>query len=123
MNIFHWLTGERHLSAEEVVSAEHDQVESSFSNAFDARFKDYLVKDYPNFIKQTYGDYIRSNYPDISPDAYPARERPGYGLAISGGNRSVPPGFKQGKSLTDPLRDATPQAAAEPERAVLCAAA
>ncbi len=85
MNIFHWFTGERHVSAEDVVSAERDQVESSFSSAFDARFKDYLAEDYPNFIKQTYGDYIRSNYPDISPDTYPARERPGYGLAISGG--------------------------------------
>jgi putative transposase len=44
-------------------------------------------------------------------------------ISIPPSNRSVPPGFKQGKSLTDPLRNATARAAAEPERAVLCAAA
>jgi len=39
------------------------------------------------------------------------------------GNRLPPPGFKQGKSLTGPHRNFTPQAEAEQERLHLCVAA
>jgi len=75
------------LEASDVIAREQDYLESAYGKRFDQQHVDYAATDYAAFVEQQYPEYVRKNYPDIDPDAYPLRhrQRPWYGLALSGG--------------------------------------
>lgn len=73
------------LHADAVVAAERRYIEAAQARAFDGPHQAYLDGDYRNFVEKGYPDYVKAHYAYLDPGAYPARERPCYGLALSGG--------------------------------------
>lgn len=73
------------LSAQDVVLVERARVSAAFSTKFDTENKDYLESDYGDYVQRRYGEYVKGRYDYIDPTAYPAKNRPDYALALSGG--------------------------------------
>ncbi len=73
------------LSADEVMAAERTLIEEKLARQFDTRYQAYLDTDYRDFVDKQYGDYVREHYTYMKPEDYPHKQRPWYGLALSGG--------------------------------------
>ncbi len=73
------------LQVDEVIAREKQYIEAGYADRFDRDNRAYLESDYQTFVNQQYPDYVREHYPEFEPDAYPHRDRPWYGLALSGG--------------------------------------
>ncbi|UTW12161.1 patatin-like phospholipase family protein [Marinobacterium rhizophilum] len=73
------------LSAEEVIAAERRLIEKNLARQFDSKYQAYLDTDYRDFVDNRYGDHVRQHYTYMKPEDYPHKQRPWYGLALSGG--------------------------------------
>lgn len=73
------------INSHTLVDQEKKSVETEFSTDFDKNFKDYLANSYRPHIDSDYKNYVSNFYTYIDKDKHPAKERPNYGLALSGG--------------------------------------
>nr|WP_067294477.1 hypothetical protein [Marinobacterium profundum] len=73
------------LSADEVMAAERKLIEKNLARSFDAQHQEYLKTDYKDFVELQYKEYVREHYTYMKPENYPHKQRPWYGLALSGG--------------------------------------
>lgn len=73
------------LSADEVMAEERKLIEENLALHFDTQYRDYLDTDYRDFVDNQYREYVREHYTFVKPEDYPHKERPWYGLALSGG--------------------------------------
>lgn len=73
------------VGPEQVMAAERDYLGPAYSAHFDSQYPDYLAGDFQQFVQQQYPEYVKSQYSFLDPEAYPEKDRPWYGLALSGG--------------------------------------
>jgi len=81
-----WFNASRPISNKQVILEESMDVEKKFAEHFDEKNHDYLENHYKKFVEVDYPKYIaEKNYSYIDPLEFPAKDRPRYALALSGG--------------------------------------
>ncbi len=73
------------IDSHALIAKEKKAVETEFSAAFDNQHTGYLNNNYQPYIRDRYTNYVKKTYDYIDPDAHPAKDRPNYALALSGG--------------------------------------
>lgn len=109
MNPLKWLSakfcGTRiSINSDQVMEHEKARIEPAFRDHFDRQHSQYLNSDYQEFLDKIYPEYVRQHYNYIDPEKYPYRDRPWYGLALSGGGiRSASFGIGVIQALKNPF--------------------
>jgi len=81
-----WFNASQPINNKQMIREEFSDVEKKFAEHFDEKNREYLNNNYKHYVEVEYPKYIsEKKYTYIDPLKFPARERPQYSLALSGG--------------------------------------
>ncbi|MDR0780646.1 MAG: hypothetical protein LBF16_08125 [Pseudomonadales bacterium] len=98
-----WFKPATVLPSEALLAAEKQHVDDNFGATFDTAHGAYLQGDYRRYLEVDYPALLQQRYTGFDPKDYPAQERPGYALALTGGGiRSASFGIGVMQALNNP---------------------
>jgi hypothetical protein len=83
--LLRWLKPASVHSSEGMLREEQHHVSAGFGTFFDEAHADYLQGDYRRYLEEDYPLLLQQRRMACEPKDYPAQERPGYALALTGG--------------------------------------